>query len=98
MILGLAGVRLRSGRKGCKNTLQIFSGPAQLALRGVDIHPEFVRDFLVLEALDDYPFPLGDLEFGRYLETDMDLSESDRAMIFHGSALEWLGVEAERFA
>ena len=46
----------------------------------------------------DYPFPLGDLEFGRYLETDMDLSEADRALMFHGSALEWLGVEAERFA
>ena len=46
----------------------------------------------------DYPFPLGDLEFGRYLETDMDLSESDRAHIFHGSALEWLGVHASRFA
>ena len=46
----------------------------------------------------DYPFPLGDLEFGRYIEEEMDLSEADRAAIFHGAALEWLGIEKERFA
>ena len=45
----------------------------------------------------DYPFPLGDLEFGRYLETDMELSEEDRALMFHGAALEWLGVDRSRF-
>ena len=46
----------------------------------------------------DYPFPLGDLEFGRYLETDMELSEADLSLMFHGSAIEWLGVDAARFA
>ena len=45
----------------------------------------------------DYPFPLGDLEFGRYIETDMDLPEQDRASIFHGAALDWLGLEKSRF-
>lgn len=45
----------------------------------------------------DYPFPLGDLEFGKYIETDMDLSEDKRASIFHGSALEWLNMERARF-
>jgi len=45
----------------------------------------------------DYPFPLGDLEFGRYLETDMELSEEDRALMFHGAALEWLGIDRSRF-
>ena len=45
----------------------------------------------------DYPFPLGDLEFGRYLETDMELCEEDRALMFHGAALEWLGVDRSRF-
>ena len=45
----------------------------------------------------DYPFPLGDLEFGRYIETDMDLSEADRSAIFHGSALSWLGLEPGHF-
>jgi aminocarboxymuconate-semialdehyde decarboxylase len=46
----------------------------------------------------DYPFPLGDLEFGRYMETEMSLSEAQRAAIFHGAALEWLGLGIERFA
>ena len=52
-ILGLAWVRLCSGGKGCKDALQIFSGPAQLAFRGVHIDPELVRNLLVLEAFDD---------------------------------------------
>lgn len=45
----------------------------------------------------DYPFPLGDLEFGRYIETDMDLPEAERAAIFHGAALEWLNLDKARF-
>ena len=52
-ILGLAWVRLCSGGKGCKDALQIFPGPAQLAFRGVHIDPELVRNLLVLEAFDD---------------------------------------------
>jgi len=46
----------------------------------------------------DYPFPLGDLEFGKYIETDLDLSEDQRASIFHGAALDWLNMERARFA
>jgi len=45
----------------------------------------------------DYPFPLGDLEFGRYMETEMSLTEAQRSALFHGAALEWLGLEKERF-
>jgi aminocarboxymuconate-semialdehyde decarboxylase len=45
----------------------------------------------------DYPFPLGDLEFGKYMEDEMDLSKADREQIFHGSALSWLGLSAEQF-
>ena len=46
----------------------------------------------------DYPFPLGDLEFGRYLETDMDLSTEQYGAIFHGAALNWLNLKKDQFA
>jgi len=46
----------------------------------------------------DYPFPLGDLEFGQYLETEMDLSEAQRKAIFHGAALDWLDLDLARFS
>jgi aminocarboxymuconate-semialdehyde decarboxylase len=44
----------------------------------------------------DYPFPLGDLEIGKFIE-EMDLDPSVKADIFHGAALEWLNVSAEKF-
>ena len=44
----------------------------------------------------DYPFPLGDLEVGKFIE-EMALSESTREDIFHRSALEWLGLKKEDF-
>jgi len=44
----------------------------------------------------DYPFPLGDLEIGKFIE-DMKLDIQTTADIFHGAALEWLGVEKEKF-
>ena len=45
----------------------------------------------------DYPFPLGDLEFGQYIETDMDLSNQQHEAIFHGAALEWLNLDKQQF-
>lgn len=39
----------------------------------------------------DYPFPLGDLEIGRFIE-EMDLDQEAKADIFHRAALEWLGM------
>jgi len=39
----------------------------------------------------DYPFPLGDLEIGKFIE-DMDLSQDERQSIYSGSTLEWLGM------
>jgi aminocarboxymuconate-semialdehyde decarboxylase len=39
----------------------------------------------------DYPFPLGDLEIGKFIE-DMDMADADRQMIYAGSTLEWLGM------
>jgi len=44
----------------------------------------------------DYPFPLGDLEIGRFIE-EMDLDQSVKEDIFHHAALEWLNVPIERF-
>jgi len=40
----------------------------------------------------DYPFPLGDLEMGRFIE-EMDLPASDLHNIMYRSTSEWLGRE-----
>lgn len=40
----------------------------------------------------DYPFPLGDLEIGKFIE-DSDLSEVDKENIMCNSTLEWLGIK-----
>jgi aminocarboxymuconate-semialdehyde decarboxylase len=45
----------------------------------------------------DYPFPLGDLEFGKFMEDEMDLSPEDLGQIFNGSALSWLDLRADQF-
>lgn len=42
----------------------------------------------------DYPFPLGDLEIGKFIE-EMNLPESDLENIFFKSTLDWLGVKAK---
>jgi aminocarboxymuconate-semialdehyde decarboxylase len=44
----------------------------------------------------DYPFPLGDLEIGKFIE-DMNLESSVTEDIFCNSTLEWLGISKERF-
>lgn len=44
----------------------------------------------------DYPFPLGDLEIGKFIE-ESDLSASDKANIFHNSTLEWLNLDKKAF-
>ena len=45
----------------------------------------------------DYPFPLGEQEPGAGIGA-MGLSAEDEARIYHGTALEWLGLPASRFA
>jgi aminocarboxymuconate-semialdehyde decarboxylase len=45
----------------------------------------------------DYPFPLGDLEIGKFIE-DSDLAPAVKEDIFHNAALEWLDVPKERLA
>jgi aminocarboxymuconate-semialdehyde decarboxylase len=44
----------------------------------------------------DYPFPLGEQEPGKGIEA-LGLSETDRARLYHGTALEWLGLSKSRF-
>lgn len=43
----------------------------------------------------DYPFPLGDLEIGKFVE-EMSLSEAQRDDIFCNSSLNWLGTDSQR--
>lgn len=44
----------------------------------------------------DYPFPLGDLEIGKFIE-ESDLSAIDKANIFHNSTLEWLDLDKKAY-
>jgi len=44
----------------------------------------------------DYPFPLGEQEPGSGIEA-LGLDDAARARLFHGTALEWLGVPKARF-
>ncbi|MCG8574205.1 MAG: amidohydrolase [Flavobacteriales bacterium] len=44
----------------------------------------------------DYPFPLGDLEIGKFIE-ESDLPKSDIENIFCNSILSWLDLPKERF-
>ena len=44
----------------------------------------------------DYPFPLGDLELGKFIE-ETDLEKKIKEDIFHDAALAWLGLTKERF-
>jgi aminocarboxymuconate-semialdehyde decarboxylase len=44
----------------------------------------------------DYPFPLGDLQLGKFIE-DSDLDPQTREALFHHAALEWLALSKEKF-
>ncbi len=40
----------------------------------------------------DYPFPLGELEPGKLIDSLIDIEEADRNRMLGGTALEWLGI------
>ena len=68
------------------------------------VHEAAKLDFLIkLVGADqvmlgsDYPFPLGEHEPGKLIES-MDYDESIIEMLLSGSALNWLGLDAGRFA
>ena len=44
----------------------------------------------------DYPFPLGDLELGKFIE-ETDLEKKIKEDLFHHATLEWLGLTKGRF-
>ncbi|MCB0492840.1 MAG: amidohydrolase [Cyclobacteriaceae bacterium] len=44
----------------------------------------------------DYPFPLGDLEIGKFIE-EMDISQESKEDIFSNSTLEWLNLDKKLF-
>jgi aminocarboxymuconate-semialdehyde decarboxylase len=63
---------------------------------------DLLRYVLKLQGSDriclgsDYPFPLGDLDIGAYIE-EMELPEAQVADIFHNAALAWLGMDKAAF-
>ena len=44
----------------------------------------------------DYPFPLGEQQPGASIAS-LDLTETEQARLYHGTALEWLGLPKSRF-
>jgi len=45
----------------------------------------------------DYPFPLGEQQPGEGIAA-LGLDEASEARLYHGTALEWLGLPRQRFA
>jgi len=67
------------------------------------VHDPLMLDYLLqlmgperLALGSDYPFPLGELEPGKLIESTIS-DEGIRARLLHGTALEWLNVGKERF-
>ena len=61
---------------------------------------KFLVDLMGPERLalgTDYPFPLGELQPGKLIETS-GYSDDIKARMLSGTALEWLNVPAQRFA
>ena len=44
----------------------------------------------------DYPFPLGEQEPGAGIAA-LQLAETEQARLYHGAALDWLGLPLSRF-
>jgi len=45
----------------------------------------------------DYPFPLGEEEPGKLIESMSELNDLTKERLLHGTALEWLGKTKEHF-
>jgi len=68
------------------------------------VHEPAVLDYLIdLIGADkvalgtDYPFPLGELEPGKIIESMTNLDKSTKEWLLSGSALEWLNLDKSRF-
>jgi aminocarboxymuconate-semialdehyde decarboxylase len=67
------------------------------------VHDPMMMDYLLqlmgpeqLALGTDYPFPLGELEPGKLINS-MPYDASVKARLLHGTALEWLGLKKEMF-
>ncbi len=67
------------------------------------VHDPLMLDYLLrlmgperLALGSDYPFPLGELEPGKLIESTVT-DEDIQARLLHGTALEWLNLGKERF-
>ena len=67
------------------------------------VHDELMLEYLIkLVGADrialgtDYPFPLGELEPGKLIETSK-FDDETKAKMLHGAALEWLNLERKAF-
>ncbi len=67
------------------------------------VHDPAVLDYLVKLAGServalgsDYPFPLGELKPGKMIDESLH-DEPVKAMLFHGAALKWLGIQKSMF-
>ena len=66
--------------------------------------PEMLRFMIRQKGADhvaigrDYPFPLGEARPGAMIEAMEDLDDGVKTRLLSGTALEWLALEAERFA
>lgn len=61
---------------------------------------KYLIDLLGAERIalgSDYPFPLGEAEPGKLIESMSELSTSARQRLLAGTALEWLGVNGGKF-
>ena len=64
-----------------------------------DVYMRYVIDQIGTEKItlgSDYPFPLGDLEIGKFM-LDMGLTQSDLDNIFYKSTLDWLQLDESKF-
>ena len=68
------------------------------------VHDPAMLDYLVKLAGPehvalgtDYPFPLGELEPGKIVES-MNFDEAAKSLLLHGSALKWLNLDKNLFA
>lgn len=65
--------------------------------------PQALRYLVDVAGIDrvmlgtDYPFPLGEQQPGSGIAA-LNLGDTDAARIYHGTALQWLGLNASRFS
>jgi aminocarboxymuconate-semialdehyde decarboxylase len=68
------------------------------------VHDEKVLKYLIgligeekIALGSDYPFPLGEHEPGKLIESIGDFNDQTKARLLGGTALEWLALEKDRF-